>query len=251
MHTFPCFIHYSSAIQRTMDHYWRFDFTTGFTDSITSKNASLHGNKNHISIQGSRDYNGYLYIKDRSSVELDGLKSSCFSKPIRCKNGVSIVMWFRNLAKDQVTHFRSKGGAFSLLRSLNNTLVIRIVNGTATHETSFWFNTSVWNHIAITLDQTNGLVIYSNSRKLNTATLAHSYTPPSFIHNDIQDSRNNSLFLYGEASYDDIMIWHKALSPLEIKKIFQSQISKSIDQFTDPGAILKGNQAFASKRGWS
>lgn len=235
IYIFPCishvcshpFVHSFIEIQKSMDNYWRFDFPTGFNDTITKAPARLHGNHSNISILGSRDHNGYIFIEDHSSIQLSGLKTSCFSSPFTCVSGVSMAMWLRDPDRDQAKYVNSKTGAFSLKRSSNNSLVVQIVNTTEIYESIFVINTSIWNHIAFTWDKNLGLAIYRNSRKLNVQMyVLRNHSPRT--QNPSQASSTDSLFLSGRGSFDDVMVWPKTLSPIDIKKIFQAQISKSV-----------------------
>lgn len=223
------FVHsfYPPDIQRSMDNYWRFDFSTGFNDTITKTPSRLHGNHSNTFLQGSRDHNGYLFIEDHSTIQLNGLKTSCFSSPFTCVSGVTMAMWLRDPTKDLTKYVNSKTGAFSLMRSSNHSLTVRIVNTTVIYESSFEINTSLWNHVAFTWNTTTGLTLYRNSKKLNVPTyVSHNHLLPH-TQNPLQASSTDPLYLSGRGSFDDVMVWYKMLAHLDIKKIFQAQISTS------------------------
>jgi len=225
---FLLFLLLFSEIQRSAVNYWRFDHSTNYSDSITNISGSYHGNRDDVAIEGSRHNNGYLTLKSmNSTLTLNGIASSCLEEPRTCHRGVTLAMWFlSNKTKERSPYVVSGSNMFSISRSSKGCMTVQVVSGNQSYETCVFVKTSLWTHLTLTWQATNGIAVFANSRRINTRAVATMVTDKRNHTSTSQSTRNYSLVLHGIASYDDVMIWNKVLTSADIKKIFQSQISK-------------------------
>ena len=202
--------------------------TSGLVEHFTFDNTSEGINGNNL-LTGTGSMN---YTEDRngnalSAHNVSGIQYSFTEVHIpgfpTNNNSRTIAFWLKRNSRDIHSLLNYTGGAGSLLRSFHMAIEDDIlVMGKAAEfgaftnfTTPFAYNAD-WNHIALTFDGSTCRV-YINSELKHTQAFSF---PQMNADSRLQIGRSPGEVYYGDFRLDDLLIYDRALSALEIQKVY-------------------------------
>lgn len=240
-------------------YYWPFDNENGYFKEFTK-------DRNYLKFQEYKnDYHGIVIGKVKSLpgilnngittqakrgwVNLGDFEDECLGKPSLCKNGLSIAFWvsFTNNTTKQFLlgtgglKSRRNGFLVSVKKNEGNysQMKIDVISKKTLWRVNFLATPHLWQHVAITWNQTNGLAAYINSTLVahtNRATRLH-YT--KIRGKSFTVGRVNNAKRYTSASFDEIVLWEKTLRFEEIEKTY-SHVIDALKLSKNQMELLKG-----------
>ena len=222
-----------SEITKDLSAYWRFDETVGDTCSGGEDACDLSGNGNDATWQDNATYtsagriDGALALDTTNDVAYAAADTSL---EIAAGEGMTISTWFKTATSDNdVFLVLAYGGG-------NSTYIFRLAFGAlraTAHDSGNRGPTGVtgsaglrddeWHHGVFTYDRNGNAIIYLDG-EVNAQD-----DPTNEATGIIGD---NATVYIGDTGFDgemdDVGIWHRVLTPEEIKKLYNNGIGRTI-----------------------
>ncbi|XP_072096887.1 adhesion G-protein coupled receptor D1 isoform X2 [Mobula birostris] len=180
-----------------------------------------------------------IYLNENAGATLlhfGSSKNSCISDLEQCgEAGVSFSFFWKNLDKQSGVSMPSGGklmsNRFSVYASDNNGFIEFY-----THKTSRSWKASIsppgpeWTHILFTWSPVGGLKVYVNGTFSTNDTYGKETADSGnqYVNLVTSTQRTHSYSHYVTGSFDEFVIWERALSPLEIQLYFNATIGMPV-----------------------
>jgi len=160
-------------------------------------------------------------------------------------NSFSISAWFKTSAgvsqpilSNYDTSGNLRGYALFLTTAGKLRFSLRSESGkNAEIETNTTFNNDAWHHVAVTTDGSglvSGLKIFVDNADQAVTTIEDNLDPPAsntIVHlEDIIIGSNNNLIDFFTGRIDEISVWNKKLSPIEVSNLFSGGTPNDVNQ---------------------
>lgn len=221
-----------------MTHHWNFNETFPYKDKITGQEGTFMGN---AVPSKSMDY---LSLSGMSCLILGTLADPCLLNMSTCTSGYSLAFWIQpntNATSPQILLGTSRNGSeihgvfvYQTQVSGNKSLIVEAhVNGLRWKAPGLVLK-STWDFITLTWNVTTRekLRVYLNGIKVKQSLdkNVNDYRPLKKLlklRGSFPGKRvPASLYLESGGLYDEVMTWNRPLKEHEVKRLFQSQMSK-------------------------
>lgn len=226
-----------------MTHHWTFNGPFPYEDHKTGQRVKLIGDKKPLNTTG------YLSLVGESCLILGSITDRCLANMTTCHSGYSVAFWVQikvTATSPQILLGTSRNGtdihgvfvyqteAIGKKRRLIAEIYVDGLrwNVTLTVPQEMWvFIALSWNSKDdIFSVYTNGNNVSTTAGKYGSEHLLRKYLKliGSFPRQEVPPS----LYLESGGLYDEVMTWNRSLDHLEVKRLFQAQMSKSFFSVT-------------------
>ena len=222
-----------------MTHHWNFNEPFPYKDKITGQEGTFMGNEVPLK---SMDY---LRLSEMSCLILGTFADPCLLNMSTCHSGYSLAFWIQpntNATSPQILLGTARNGSEihgvfvyqTQVRGNKSLIVAAHVNGLR-WKAPICVSNNTWDFITLTWNVTirDKLRVYLNGNKVKLSLDKNVSDRPLEKLLKLRGSFPGkrvpaSLYLESGGFYDEVMTWNRSLKEPEVKRLFQSQMSKSL-----------------------
>ena len=220
-----------------MLHHWSFNEPYPYKDHITGQEVKFVGDTEPLNTTD------YLSLTGASCLILGSFKDGCLSNMTACNSGFSLAFWLQvkpSATSPQVLVGTTRNGTdihgvfvyqTQAIRTERRLFAEVYVNGFS-WKVPLTVSLEMWVFIALSWNNRVGsLSVYMNRNRINSTRGGYESDPElrrllklrgRFPRHDVPAT----LYLESGGLYDEVMTWSSALDYSEMKRLFQSQLSK-------------------------
>lgn len=223
-----------------MTHHWNFNEPFPYKDKITGQEGTFMGNEVPLK---SMDY---LRLSEMSCLILGTFADPCLLNMSTCHSGYSLAFWIQpntNATSPQILLGTARNGSeihgvfvYQTQVGGNKSLIVAAhVNGLR-WKAPIPVSNNTWYFITLTWNVTirDKLRVYLNGIKVKLSLDKNVSDRPLEKLLKLRGSFPGkrvpaSLYLESGGFYDEVMTWNRSLKEPEVKRLFQSQMSKFLN----------------------
>ena len=257
-----------------MTHHWTFNDPFPYRDHVSGQEAKFIGTAK------PSNNTDYLSLVGHSCLILGSFTDFCLTNMLACNSGYSLAFWllikptatapqiFLGTSRNNITDLE---GVFVYQTEANGPerkVIVEFLFERLSWKAQLKIKQEIWNFIVITWNSTNGrmgrLATFINGELINSSLARNESDVSKYVklrgHFPGQVLRA-TLYLESGALYDQVMSWNRSLDDLEVRRAFQSQMSKfkslaslkfiisrSINYFILCGLLLHFRPIYDTKR---
>jgi len=237
--------------ENTSDIYFRFDTATPTNQQKAGTSFQLIGNVKILNVPDKRQTDKVLHLLGISGsyAQISGFGRSCPMDIEDCHSspnyGLTVLLWFKMLRRSQRSFSSTTSGscehvynilAWNLTPHSSEQGFVLAIRGCKTGSfdvqvlgySQSWILTwgdgtdeswsKRWSNVAFTFLQSEGLTLYFNGKKVRKQTSYSSRGAYTSYRSDIRMGQGEGSL---EVFADDLMIWYKRLTPVDIKFMYE------------------------------